>query len=114
MEVILDNAFSSDTLARRAVRLQEIEANIADLDLVLLLPVAVKTWADTCHTVFMGLWTTADVEEGEKEGAFLAVNEAAAIMDESYSDIRLVALALYENDPVNLRDFDIHCDYIVL
>ena len=111
MEIILDNAFSSDTLARRAVRLLEVESKIAALDLVLTLPIDVKTWADTCHTEFVDLVTDADVEEGEKEGAFLAVSEATDIMDESYADIRLVGMALYEGDPTNLKDFNFNTPF---
>jgi hypothetical protein len=45
MEIILANDFTNDPFARRAVRLEEIQATIAELQPVLNLEPALFNWA---------------------------------------------------------------------
>ena len=106
MEIILTNAFTKDTLALRGVRLQEVERSIDDLQPTLNLEAALLAWAQACHTNFMDIWSTAGVEQGEKEGAFLTLTAKDKEMEETYADIRIIALARYANDPDNLKDFE--------
>ena len=106
MEIILTNAFTKDTLALRGVRLQEVERSIDDLQPTLNLEADMLAWAQACHTNFMDIWSTAGVEQGEKEGAFLTLTAKDKEMEETYADIRIIALARYANDPDNLKDFE--------
>jgi hypothetical protein len=107
MDIILDNNFSGDSLGRRAVRLQAMQANFAGLQPILNMPAVYTTWAADCHDVFMDLWTSSDAERGEKEGAYAELRTEIEDLTTLYADIRLVIIARYQDDPDNLKDYEL-------
>lgn len=111
MEIILNNNFIMDYRGLRGTRLQEIESQIENLQPELNIPADLLDWAKNCHTVFMDVWTDAGVEMGEKEGSFLHLRELDAKMEETYQDIRLLAIARYANDKDALAEFQFERHY---
>jgi len=105
MEIILANDFTNDTYARRTVRLQEIQENIDTLQPELGVDPSLLSWGQNCHTNFMNKWTAADIEMGQKEGAFLGLAQLAQEMEFTYQDIKEVIISRYADAPQKLEEF---------
>jgi len=105
MEIILANDFTNDPYPRRAVRLQEIQANIDELQPVLGLDPAVLFWAQNCHTNHMNKWIASTTEMGQKEGAFLELAQKDQALEFTYQDIKGVIVSRYANALRKLEEF---------
>jgi len=70
MEIILSNDFTNDPYLRRAVRLQEIQANIDELQPELALEPELLIWCQSEHTNFMDKWVAGDMKWVKKRGLF--------------------------------------------
>lgn len=105
MPTIVDNNFANDTHAMRAERLLAIKANFALIQPELAAPVQIETWTNDCYEIFMDAWTTAGTESNQREGATLDAVEKGDIMKQEYQVARTLAMTLYENDQMHLKDF---------
>ena len=106
MPIIQNNNFTLDSYAMRAERLSAIQGNFASIQPELNAPENIVTWTEDCYDVFMDLWSKSDVAANEKQSSTLDSDNKCTVMEEAYQAARGLAITLYHNDPVNLKEFD--------
>jgi hypothetical protein len=111
MPTITDNSFTRDSNNMRCERLSSIQSSFSDVQSLISAPASIVTWAEDCYDVFMGLWSQSDLESNVGEGATLDANLKAAAMAQAYQNARNLALSIYKEEPVRLRDFGFDLPY---
>lgn len=105
MPTIVDNNFTIDSYPMRSERLNTIQGNLSSIQSELNAPANIVTWAEDCYDVFSDLWSTSTSESGQGEAYTLDVNLKLNVMEEEYQNMRTLAISLYRNNPVLLKEF---------
>ncbi len=105
MPIIKNNNVTHDTFNERAERLSAIQGNLTSIQSELQAPAYIITWAENCYDLFMDLHALSGYHRGRNEGNTLNVNNKARVMEVEYQNVKTLALSIYRDDRVNLKDF---------
>jgi hypothetical protein len=105
MPIIKNNNVTHDTFNERAERLSAIQGNLTSIQSELQAPAYIISWAENCYDLFMDLHALYGYHRGRNEGNTLNVNDKARVMEVEYQNVKTLALSIYRDDRVNLKDF---------